>query len=159
MPLLETSRKQQSELIAALSKIGHEGAINYHYARVTVKGTDLIEPIGIPVIWNNTISAYEVYVAQDIAAVAGTPSLPNGAPIALVVGAAEYVGSNKADVQLVVGGVELNVLFRGEGAVKEAGITWGAAAAPAQAAFRLQLEKQNLAVVANSTVAIPAFTA
>lgn len=157
MPTSFTSRKHLSETVAAVSNFGTEQGVNYTYAKVPVKGSGDIEPIGTPVVWNNATSAYEVYVAQDIAAVAGTPALPNGAPIGVTVGTYESVGTNYADVTLSSTATEMYVLFRGEAAVKDAGIEWGTATAGDQAEFKLQLEKQGIAVVSQNTLAAPAF--
>lgn len=158
MPILDTSRKHESELVKAFNKMGHEQGVVYSFASVPVKGSTTIEPIGTPLVWNDIDSAFEVYVAQDISAVAGTPALPNGAPICVTVGTKEGKGVNRADVTLSSTATEMTVMFR-SGAVVADGIEFGAAAAPAIAAFRLQLEKQGIAVIDAATAVNPSFEA
>lgn len=155
MPVLGTERKQESEVIAAFSKIGSEGAINYHFATADVAGSGAVEAMGIPVVWNPTNDEFEVFLAQDISAITEDSSLPNGAPVAVVVGTKEGRGVNRADVTLSATAQPLTVMYRGEGAVKAAGIDFGAASAPNIALFKAQLEKQGIAVVDAAATAAP----
>lgn len=155
MPQGFTERNKLSDVVAAMSKIGHEGAINYHYALVDVKGSGDVNPLGLPVVWNGT-DAFEVYLAQDISAT-GASSLPNEAPVGVTVGSYEGVGANFEDTTLSATATKMWVAFRGEGAVKNAGIQWGAATSGDQDEFRVQLEKQGLAVVYPVAAANPSF--
>ena len=157
MPTSFVSRKHLSELEAAKSRIGTEGAINYHYALVDVKGSTTIEPIGTPVVWNNT-DAFTPYIAQDVTALTTDSTLPNEAPVAVTVGTYEYVGANEADVTLTTTATKMWVMFRGPAGVKEEGIEWNAGSnAAAQAAFRVLMEKAGVAVVASASLAAPTF--
>ncbi len=155
MPVLGTERKQESEVIAAFSKIGSEGAINYHFAAAQVVGSSAIEAMGIPVVWNSTNDNFEIFVAQDISAITESSNLPNGAPVAVVVGTKEGRGINRADVTLSTTAQPLTVMYRGEGAVKAAGINFGSANATNIALFKTQLEKQGIAVVDAAATAAP----
>ncbi len=146
MPVIGTSRKHYSELVKHTGNMEVNGATNYYYARVdTVGADDVVEPIGIPVIWNG--AAFEVYIAQDIDAVATDSTLPDGAPCAVIVGPKEGKGLNEADITLVAGGTEVTTLFRGEASIANEGMDWGTADANAQTAFKLQIEKQGIAVI------------
>lgn len=158
MPLLNTSRKQLSETVKAFDKMGHEQGVVVSFASVPVKGSTTIEPIGTPMVWDNASSAFVVYVAQDISAVAGTPALPDASPICVSVGTKEGRGVNRDDVTLTATATQMTALFR-SGAVVMEGIEWGAASAPAKAAFRLQLEKQGVVVVDAAVAANPSFEA
>lgn len=157
MPTSFATRKYLTETITAMSKIGAEAGINFHYALVDVKGSGDIEPIGTPVVWDDT-DAFEVYVDQDITALTTNSTLPNASPIGVTVGTYEYIGSNEADVTLSATATKMWVLFRGEGGVKEEGIEWDAgSSAGDKTAFRVLLEKANLAVVTQQTLATPAY--
>lgn len=156
MPILETTRKKESELVKAFDKMGHQQGVVVSFATVDVKGSTTIEPIGTPLVWNNTTSAFEVYVAQDISAVAGTPALPDGSPICVTVGTKEGHGVNRADVTLTSTATPMTVMFR-SGAVVNEGIEWGTAVAGDQAEFVLQLEKQGVVVIDAATTATPSY--
>ena len=157
MPTLDTSRKHVSEVVATVSKTGTEGAINYHYALVDVKGSTTIEPIGTPLVFDDT-DAFVVYsAAADITGLTNDSTLPDGSPIAVTVGTYEGVGANFDDVTLTSTATKMWVIYRGEGGVKDAGIVWGSANAASQTAYKLQLEKQRLAVVEAQTQADPSF--
>lgn len=157
MPTIANGRRHLSELIKAKAKFDNEGFVNYNYASVPVEGSSDVDPIGTPLVWVDANSAFEVYVAQDIAAVVNSP-LPDGSPICLSVGAKEGVGFNKTAITLSATAETMTAIFRGPAGYSEEGMDWGGAGAPAQAAFKLQLEKQGVASVATAAIADPSFT-
>ena len=165
MPVIGNSRKHYSELVKQTSKIEYEGAGNYHYARVSVGtiggGADVdVDPVGTPVIWDDAQGLFVEYDGSiTVATAAGqTSSLPDGSPVAFIVGPKEGKGLNEEDLTLTVAGTEATVIFRGEAICANKGITWNAGAdAAEQAAFLLQIEKQGIAMIANSDVVDPTF--
>lgn len=157
MPTSFTSRKKLSETVAAVSTFGTQHAVNYNFALVDVKGSTTITPIGTPVVWNDT-DAFTPYIAQDVTALTTTSTLPDQAPVAITVGTFAYVGENDADVALTTTATKMWVLYRGEAAIKEAGIEWDAgSSAGNKTAFRVLMEKAGVAVVEGATLAAPAF--
>jgi len=115
MPLLSTERKSYTDVVKGTSDFENEAAVDYHFARVNCKGNTSIVPMGIPMVWVDANSAFEVFVAQNIPTVES--DLPNGAPVCVVVGQKEGKGVNKADVTLTSVAQELTVLYRGAAAV------------------------------------------
>lgn len=157
MPTSFTSRKKLTETLAAVSTFGTQHAVNYNFALVDVKGSTTIEPIGTPVVWDDT-DAFTPYVAQDVTALTTGSSLPNEAPVAITVGTYAYVGENDADVTLTTTATKMWVAYRGEAAIKEDGIEWNASSNTAnKTAFRVLMEKAGIAVVQGATLAAPAF--
>ena len=59
-----TTRTQLSELIKGVSMFGQEAGVDYVYTSIDVKGSGDIDNIGIPLIWNATTSAFNVFVAN-----------------------------------------------------------------------------------------------
>lgn len=161
MPVNATQRKTISDLIKGVMDFEDETKTNFNFATVTVGGSATIDNIGIPVIWVNANSQFEVYVAQDIAAAISTGGspLPDGSVIGLLVGDNFGVGFNKADVDLSEGDVERTILYRGDVTVVDDGygITWGSAAAPAQAAFLAQLQEQRITTIDSATAVTPTY--
>lgn len=159
MPVNAVGRKYLTDLVKGLDSFHEDTFIRYNYATVTLDGTGEIDPIGTPFIWNDTTTEWEVYVAQDIAAAitAGGSPLPDGSVIALTVGDEFGAGFNKHDLDLTTSPVA-TVLFRGPAGIVDAGIEWGAAAAPAQEAFLAQLEVQHITTIENAEVVEPAYT-
>ena len=155
MPLLFTERKSYTDVVKGVSKFENEAGVDYHFARADCEGSTAIEPIGVPMVWVAASSAFEVYVAQAIPTV--DSSLPDGSVVAIVVGQKEGKGVNKADVTLDGTSQDLTVLYRGQAAVLNEGITWGAVSAPNQALFVTALEKQGVTVISAATVAAPSF--
>lgn len=158
MPLNATQRGYITDLVAGLANYEDDTKTNFHTETVTVGGTATIGYIGIPVIWVNGNSQFEVYVAQNIAtaiSTGGSP-LPDGSVIGLLVGNNFGYGFNKADVDLSAGDVSATILYRGDATILNEGIVWGAAAAPAQAAFLAQLEAQRITTIAAGEAVTPA---
>lgn len=155
MPLLGTERKTYTDFVKGVSTFENEVAADYNFARVDCIGSADIEPMGIPMVWSAADDAFEVFVDQTIPTT--DSALPNGSPVCFVVGQVEGRGVNKADVTLSATAQELTVLYRGGAVVSKDGIEWGTAAAPAQAAFLLQVEKQGIAVIESATAASPAY--
>ena len=160
MPVNATERKYLSELIKGVSTFDDDNATNFHYQGATVGGSATIDNIGTPVIWNNSASRFEVYVAQNISTAISTGGSPlkDGSVIGVVVGDAFGVGFNKKDTDLSEGDVTLTLLYRGDASVISEGFEWGSANAGAQEAFLAQLEAQRITTVTNATVVTPSFT-
>lgn len=159
MPTNATQRAYLSDLIAGTSTYEDDTKTNFHYASVNTGGTATIPCIGVPLIWVNANSQFEVYVAQDIAAAitAGGSPLPDGSVVAVMVGNNFGLGFNKADIDLSAGDVNTTVLYRGDATIKNDGMVWGTAAAPAQAAFLAQLEAQRITTIASATEVTPSY--
>jgi len=152
-----TKRRQISELIKGYDNFQYEKGINFYFATVDVKGTAAIDPIGTPLVWNNTTSAFEVFIAQDFSAIATSP-LPDKSPICLTVGDNRGVGFNEADTQLIADtATKMTVIFRGEAGVSEAGLDWGTANGTNQGLFKNKLEQQKIAIVESATEVTPSF--
>mgnify|MGYP003638981424 CR=1 FL=1 len=148
MPIVNEGLTQYSQIVKAASKIESEGAGNFHFARVNVVGSVAdIDIMGLPVVFNGT--NFEPYAAQDIAAVVAS-TLPNAAPVALVVGSKMGKGINKEKVTLTASAVEYTVIFRGEAIVANLPTA-------ANAAFKVALEKQGIAIQAAAEVVAPTF--
>lgn len=144
MPINATQRAYLSDVLAGVSSFEGDTKTNYNFASVEVGGTGSIPCIGVPVVWNDDDEQFEVYVDQDIDN-AGSSSLPNGSPIAIVVGDNYGVGFNKKDVDLSETPT-MTVLYRGSAAILKEGMVWGQATTNAQAAFLAQLETQGITV-------------
>jgi hypothetical protein len=155
MPILGTERKTYTDFVKGVSTFENEVAADYNFARVGVKGSTVIQPLAIPLVWNNADSAFEVYVAQTIPT--DDSSLPNGSPVCFVVGQKEGRGVNKADVTLSGTAQDLTVLFRGQAVVSKDEIVWGAADTGAKAAFLMAVEKQDIAAIESADAADPRY--
>lgn len=157
MPVNGTGRKYLSDLLKGTDDFHYDSAVRFNYDTVDVGGTGEVDNIGIPLIWVNGNSRFEVYVAQDITAVTGSP-LPGGRPICIGVGDALGLGRNREDTDLSVAGTQMTVLFRGDAAVVESGMIWGTANTTNQAEFRAQMEVQGVTFIDNGTAVTPAYT-
>jgi len=79
-----TTRTQYSELVKGTSKFNEEGAVNYNFASVEVKGSGDIDNIGIPLMWDgSTFVAFAVnadWLASTVTALGATvkPTTQNG---------------------------------------------------------------------------------
>lgn len=153
-----TTRTQFSELVKGVTKFGTDSGINYNYASVDVKGSGDTDNIGIPLVWNNTSTAFEIYDAQDISAVTGSP-LPGGHPICILVGEAGKLGLNDKDTTLSATATEMPVLFRGPAAVVKEGFEWASTTTTNQNEFYTQLEIQGIAVTESGTTVVPSYIA
>lgn len=133
----------------------------YEYICTKAGDADATEPT-----WPTTTGALETETAGVVwlcrAAYSGNgvdSPLPNGANICVSVGAFEGVGFNETDTTLSATSVEMHVMFRGIGAVADAGFVWGSIAEVDQNEFYVQLEKQGLAIVTAGTTVDPTYTA
>lgn len=165
MPILDTSRKHESELVKDFS-----GMKDYSFATVGVEGSGAIEPIGTPVVWDATAGAFIPYVKDSViaAATASTTtgaitfpntSLPNDAVVAITCGTKEGRGVNRADVTLSSTATDMTVVYRSAQVVME-GIEFASdATAGEKAAFRLALEKQGVSVIDSAAGVAPSFEA
>ncbi len=154
MPVNGISRKYYTDLVKGIETASEDTAIQFNFATVGVVGSGAVDNVGIPLIWNGT--NFEVYVAQDIAAVTGSP-LPAGNPVCLSVGSATGL-FNKADTVLSGTPVNMTALHAGKAGVVNDGIIWGAATVGDQDEFRLQLETQGIYFVENAEAVSPAYT-
>lgn len=131
------------------------------YARVNVRtssGTLVKSALGIPVIWDNSITAFRPLANADTIPVTAS-TLPNEAPVAIVVGGPRGLGDDTADVTLTTTGQPLTVVFRSAAVVKE-GIAYESSVLSAtQLVFQAQLEKQFIVTRSKSTAITQSFVA
>lgn len=138
------------------------------FATVTLKGADeVIDPVGLPVIWDDTDSFVFYKEASSIAALTTESDLPDGSVVGIVVGAQEGFGHNEKDVTVPAAGVKVTIMYR-DGVVADnidfsiTQVDGSVDAAPAltakQAAFKTQLEKQDVVVKGLVTSADPSYT-
>lgn len=153
-----TKRRQLSELLAGYDNFQDTSGVNFHFATVDVEGTLAINPIGTPLVWDNTASSFAVYIAQDFSALTTSP-LPDKTPICITVGDNRGVGFNDADVQLqATTPVKMTVLFRGDASIMEAGLDWNAGTnSTNQGLFKAKLEQQKIAITETATDVTPSF--
>tara|TARA_R110002153_G_scaffold2993_4_gene14188 strand:- start:3113 stop:3559 length:447 start_codon:yes stop_codon:yes gene_type:complete len=148
MPIVNEGLTQYSQIVKATSKIESEGAGDFHFARVNVVGSVAdLDIMGLAVVFNGT--DFEPYAAQNLGAIAAS-TLPNEAPVAIVVGSKMGKGINKEKVALTASAVEYTVIYRGEAIVANLPVA-------ANAAFKVALEKQGIAVQASAEVVTPTF--
>ncbi len=160
MPVNSTGRKYLTDFLKGVSTFHEDTATRFNFDTVDVGGTLTVDNIGVPMIWVNGNSQFEVFIAQDIAtaiATGGSP-LKDGSVIGFTVGQAAGVGFNKADTDLSVADTQMTLLYRGDASVVNDGIEWGTAAAPAQALFLAQMEAQRVTTIDNAEVVTPAYT-
>ncbi len=158
MPIVATSRGYLSNVLWDAEE-NDTYTISYAPASVrTTSGTLVKSALGIPVIWDNAISAFRPLANSDtIPATAST--LPNNAPVGIVVGSAAGLGDDKADITLSTTPQVLTVAFRDVAVVKE-GITYESSVlSPTRVVFEAQLEKQSVVVRAKSTAITQSFVA
>ncbi len=147
MPVVSTSRKLESELLAGVDTFAYENAVDFNFQTVAVGGTGKVDNIGVALIYVAGNSRFEPYVAQgDIAAAitAGGSPLKDGSVVAVSVGNYQGKGFNDEDTDLAVAGSKMTVLYRGDAAILNEGVIWNGADAAAQAAFLAQLEAQRI---------------
>ena len=158
MPVNATGRKIQSDLIKGVMSFEGDTKTNFNYDTVTVGGTGSIDNIGIPVIFVDGNTRFEVYVAQNIATAisTGNSPLPDGSVIGLLVGSAAGLGNNAADTD-ISSDISMTILYRGDATIVDAGIDWGSAGSPAQVLFLAQLEAQRITTIENATVVTPTY--
>lgn len=168
MTTVSTPRKYLSTYVETFTEVGNK---EFSFAPVTVKhaSTKVFDPIGLPVIWSNSDSAYVFFTNSTVIAdVAGIPTLPDASPIGIVVGSSMGAGINDVDVSVGTAGTTMYVMFRGPGAVKTDKIDWAVtdtsdascvtdAESAQQVLFIRQLEKQGLAAVTSATTTVPVY--
>lgn len=158
MPVVATTRKFLSDV---LWDAADNDTYTKSWATVNVRTTSgslSKSPLGIPVIWDNAISAFRPLADGDtIPTTAST--LPNNSPVAIVLGSATAIGDDKVDVTLTTTAQPLSVAFRDVALVKE-GIAYEVSVlGPTKALFEAQLEKQSMVVRAKSTAITQSFVA
>ncbi len=162
MPDVGTDNKYLSELIAGPVPFASSDHANFYTARVTVEaisgGGDLsLDPVGTPLVYDAVNTVFVPYVAQDISAVS-TSSLPDESPVCILIGPAEGAGLASENIAIADDSTaEVTVLYRGQLAIKDDGMAWGAITAPNQAEFIAQLEKQKIRVLPATTAVTPSF--
>lgn len=165
MPLVNTSRKTLSSVVAAGSGNQHKGVQDSYATVGVISATNaVIAPMGIPVVYVDAVGAvpgpaapaqWNVYTNQSWAS--SDSDLPNGAKIGVIVGK-RWAGDNEEDVTLnSTTATNLVVVYR-DSVVDMAGITFTGNAAT-KTAFRLQLEKQGVVVIDSATSALPKYEA
>jgi len=159
MPINATERPVLSDLIKGVMDFEEMTKTNFNFESVTVGGTATIGNIGIPVIWVNGNSQFEVFIAQDIAAAvtAGNSPLPDGSVVGILVGDNFGAGFNKSDVDLSAGDVSRTILYRGDVTISNAGMVWGTANAANQALFLDAMQDQRITTIASATVVTPTY--
>jgi len=159
MTVTSTARPILSDYLKGCSDFSSANKVRYNFATVDVGGTGSVGNIGIPLIWVNANSQFEVYVAQDIAAAitTGGSPLPDGSVIAVAVGDYSGLGANYEDTNLAAADAKMTVLFRGDAAGVDSGFVWGSANGAAQTAFKAQLEAQRITTIDNATVVAPTY--
>lgn len=64
MPVNATARKFLTDLLKAVDTFHEETAVRFNYETVGVEGTGSIDNIGIPLIWDESLTAFKVFVAN-----------------------------------------------------------------------------------------------
>jgi ABC-type molybdenum transport system ATPase subunit/photorepair protein PhrA len=157
--VVSTQRKYLSDLVKGVNTADNSNAMQFNYASITLTDKAIVEPIGLPVVWIDTDSEWRIYgdsTASQIALAitAGTSTLPNKAPIAIVVGDAYGAGFNSKDIDYSTGAVS-TVLFRGAnntGVISDRIAYQGITSDSNVAAFEAQLEAQGIMVIENAEV-------
>lgn len=177
MPLNDSQRIYVSEVVKGVRNFDNTNGFKYELSTITLTNannanagditTASVEPIGVPVIYDSVNDQWVIYNDNDAdiagAITADDSTLPNRAPIAIVVGNEFGFGFNPDNVTLDADGEDVTALYRGTGevAVVRSGIQWTAGGVTTstanQDAFVEQLEKQGIAVLANATVVVPQF--
>lgn len=169
--VIATGRRYLSDVLKGYTMFEDDAATNYCFATVDLELTAALDDVmGLPIIWNDADDVFNVFVAQDPTAVADVTTLPNGAPIAVVVGTKEGRGFNKEG--LPIGTSPVTVVFRGPASVVDTvdptagattldgpfgGIYWKGSLAADRAAFNLQMEVQGVAVMNTTEKVDPNF--
>lgn len=159
MPTVATTRGFLSNVLWDAS--AQSDTFTESFARVNVRttsGTLAKSAIGIPVIWDNGLTAFRPLANTDTIPVTES-TLPNGYPVGIVMGSARGIGDDPADITLSTTPQVLTVMFR-SGAVIREGITYETSVLSAtQVVFEKQLEKQFIVVRSKSPVITQSFTA
>ena len=160
MSVTSTARPILSDYLKGCSDYASNNAVRFNFATVDVGGTGTVGNIGIPLVWVDGNSQFEVYVAQNIAtaiSTGGSP-LPDGSVIAVAVGDYMGVGEDYENTDLTAADAKMTVLFRGDASGVDSGFVWGSANGTAQTAFKAQLEAQRITTIANAAVVAPTYT-
>ena len=176
MPLVNTQRRYVSNLVKGTPHYEMTNAMNFITDGITVTNrnngsgtitTADIQSIGVPVIFDSANDEWVIFNDNDAdiagAITADDSTLPNRAPIALLVGDRFGYGYNTEDITLDANGEPFTALFRGDGTVGvvSSGIDWAAGGVTTsqanQDAFVEQLEKQQIQVIDNATAIVPTY--
>lgn len=138
-------RKDVGEVVIDAIKIERDRGLTYQLATVEVGAASEadVQPMGLPVVWNNTAGYFEVFIDQDISAVTGSP-LDDESPCAIVVGDNRGFGFNNEDMTIGTTPVKMTAIYNGIGGVtvNYEGVDFGTALAADVAAFKVQMAKQ-----------------
>lgn len=167
MPVTDTQRSYFTDLVKGVQISDNANAMQYIYGSATITEAVTADPLGIPVVWNDTDGAYEIYntaSSGQIAAAITAGSAPLGggkSVVAVVVGNGMGAGLNPADIDFTAG-ADVTVLHRGEGSVGVVveGINFTVAGATSQAnidLFTAQLEAQGIMVIETAEVIDPSY--
>ena len=164
--VVSTQRGYFTDVVKGVNGFDDVNAMQYNVESVTVTSAFTVPTLGVPVVW--TGAAWEVYndangtAAIDAAIISDDSTLPNKAPIGVIVGNKFGAGFNPADVDFTAGALA-TVFFRGanNAGVVRSGLDYTAAATSAgnQTAFEVQLEKQGIVVIDNAAVITPSLNA
>lgn len=156
MPTASIETKQLSELFIGPHPFIGSYESNFYTAIVPIEavGADLdIPAIGSLLVSNDT--NFVPYLAQDISTVATSP-LPDEAPICITLGHATGVGTNSDNLEATTGStVDAIVLYRGPFNVNKDGMELTGIGAGDVDEFVVQLEKQLLHVMLETTTVDP----
>ncbi len=185
MPVNDAQRKYFTDVVKGFNGFNNSNAMQYNFATIALTdatnngagtvATPSVEPIGIAVVWNTASTEWVIYNDLDLIAGASADSnLPDGSPIAVVVGNEFGIGFNPENITVDADGENMTVFFRGAnnaGIVKNpdeatpatyqsidfvaGGVTTSVANINA---FYAQLEKQGIMVIDNAEVVTPTFT-
>jgi hypothetical protein len=64
MPVNAIGRKYLTDLLKGTNRFAEEDAVRFNYANVGVEGTGSVDNIGIPLLWSETTSSFEVFAAN-----------------------------------------------------------------------------------------------
>ena len=153
--MANVQRPVLSDVLTAYDNYRNEQFVDDLFETIIVGGTTTIGNIGTPVVWISGNSRWEVYVAQDLSAVTGSPAY-NGAKVAVLVGDNAGLGDQE-DTDLSAGDTPLTALTHGRADLLETGMIWGSADASAQTAFRAELLNQGIRFAEVADSATPTY--
>lgn len=155
MPVLFSERKFLSEVIADIDTYGDSNKLDVHYATVEFGGA-AVQPIGTPVVWVDGNSRFEVYTAEaqiTAAKTAASSPLVGDAVCGILAGDKFALGNNKEDTTTATQYVM--ALVRGERAVIEAGVDFGAISDANKDAFKAEMLDANISMIGSVTEVTP----
>jgi len=162
MPVNDTGRKYFTDVVKGVNTFENSNAMQYNFTTITPAiAATTVEPMGIPLIYNETAGEWQIVADTNIAELGGSGSgLPNDGFVAIIVGTAFGAGFNNKDVDLAT--EDVTVLFRGAnntGVVRDGiDFTLATLSAPNQANYEKALEAVGIMVIDNAEVVSPTYT-